>query len=43
LAGQPVQANGIQQVADYMEFVKMQQILEKNQAAEALYNKTASN
>ena len=43
LAGQPVQANGIQQVADYMEFVKMQQILEKNQAAETLYSKTASN
>lgn len=43
LAGQPVQANGIQQVADYMELIKMQQILEKNQAAEALYNKTASN
>jgi len=40
LAGQPVKANGIQQIADYIEFIKMQEILEKNQAAEALYNKT---
>jgi len=43
LAGKPVQANGIQQIADYMELVKMQQILEKNSAAETLYNKTKSN
>lgn len=40
LRGQPIKANAIQQVADHIQYIKMKEILDANEKAKELYNKT---